>query len=99
MVGRAGLFRQKNVEAYKKLSVREWAELCEKDEYRAPGVDEVGPRHAPRASSSRAPRKPRKATTVEPVSPLATPVMTSERLASEAPTEPEKAKGKKKAKN
>ncbi|VDC01252.1 unnamed protein product, partial [Peniophora sp. CBMAI 1063] len=95
MVGRAGLFRQKNVEAYKRLSVREWAELCEKDEYRAPGVDEVGPRHASR--STRAPKKQRKQTTVEPVS----PVSATERLASEAPTEDggsaEKAKGKKKS--
>lgn len=90
MVGRAGLFRQKNMEAYKKLSVREWAELCEKDDYRAPGVDEVGPRHASR-SSGRQPRKP-KQSTVEPVSPLATPVIGgTERLASEPPS-----KGKRK---
>ncbi|KZV77775.1 JmjC-domain-containing protein [Peniophora sp. CONT] len=96
MVGRAGLFRQKNVEAYKKLSVREWAELCEKDDYRAPGVDEVGPRHAPRASGRVHRKQQRKQTTVEPVSPLATPVIPTERLASEPPAVgmSEKAKGK-----
>jgi hypothetical protein len=46
MVGRAGLFRQQNVEKRRTMSVREWAELCSQDDYRAPSVDGVGPYHA-----------------------------------------------------
>lgn len=42
MTGRSGLFRQENVEKRKLMSVREWVELCRKEEFRAPGVDEVG---------------------------------------------------------
>ncbi|KAG6372655.1 JmjC domain, hydroxylase-domain-containing protein [Boletus reticuloceps] len=42
MVGRGGLFRQQNVEKRRNMSVREWAELCNKEEFRAPGVDDVG---------------------------------------------------------
>ncbi|KAI6017850.1 JmjC domain, hydroxylase-domain-containing protein [Pisolithus marmoratus] len=42
MLGRGGLFRQENVEKRKVMSVREWAELCTKDEFRTPGVDDVG---------------------------------------------------------
>jgi len=42
MLGRGGLFRQENMEKRKVMSVREWAELCAKDEFRAPGVNEVG---------------------------------------------------------
>ncbi|KAG6332296.1 hypothetical protein ID866_6791 [Astraeus odoratus] len=42
MLGRGGLFRQENVEKRKVMSVREWAELCSKDEFRTPGVDDVG---------------------------------------------------------
>lgn len=42
MLGRAGVFRQQNIERRKALSVREWAELCAKEDYRAPAVDEVG---------------------------------------------------------
>ncbi|EJD00680.1 JmjC-domain-containing protein [Fomitiporia mediterranea MF3/22] len=42
MLGRAGIFRQQNIERRKAVSVREWAELCAKDDYRAPAVDEVG---------------------------------------------------------
>lgn len=41
MLGHAGLYRQQNIEKRKVMSVREWAELCAKDEWRAPGVDEV----------------------------------------------------------
>lgn len=46
MVGQRGLFRQQNVERRKEMSVREWAELCAKKDYRAPGVKEVGRTHA-----------------------------------------------------
>ncbi|KAG7085759.1 hypothetical protein E1B28_003300 [Marasmius oreades] len=42
MLGQAGLFRQQNFEKRKTMSVREWAEFCGQDEYRAPGVGEVG---------------------------------------------------------
>ncbi|KIJ67259.1 hypothetical protein HYDPIDRAFT_84235 [Hydnomerulius pinastri MD-312] len=42
MLGRGGLFRQENVEKRRVMSVREWAELCNKEEFRAPGVEDVG---------------------------------------------------------
>jgi hypothetical protein len=42
MIGHGGLFRQENVEKRRIMSVREWAELCSKDEFRAPGVKDVG---------------------------------------------------------
>ncbi|TEB18763.1 hypothetical protein FA13DRAFT_1745280 [Coprinellus micaceus] len=41
MLGNAGLYRQQNMEKRKTMSVREWAELCGKEEYRAPAVHEV----------------------------------------------------------
>jgi hypothetical protein len=42
MLGRSGLFRQENVEKRRIMSVREWAELCAKEELRAPGINEIG---------------------------------------------------------
>ena len=42
MLGRGGLFRQENIEKRRILSVREWVELCAKDDYKAPGVEDVG---------------------------------------------------------
>lgn len=42
MLGRGGLFRQENMEKRKIMSVREWADLCAKDEFRAPGVSDIG---------------------------------------------------------
>jgi hypothetical protein len=42
MIGHGGLFRQENVEKRRIMSVREWAELCNKDEFRAPGVKDIG---------------------------------------------------------
>ena len=42
MLGSGGLFRQENMEKRKVMSVREWAELCSKEDFRAPGVDDVG---------------------------------------------------------
>jgi hypothetical protein len=42
MLGRSGLFRQENVEKRRIMSVREWADLCSKEELRAPGINEVG---------------------------------------------------------
>jgi hypothetical protein len=58
MLGRGGLFRQENMEKRKVMSVREWAELCAKDEFRAPGVNEVGlharsANHKPKAKKSK----------------------------------------------
>ena len=41
MFGDRGLFRQQNVEKRKWMSVREWVELCNKDDFRAPGIREV----------------------------------------------------------
>ena len=41
MFGRAGLFRQENIEKRNLMSVREWAELCAKADFMAPGVDDV----------------------------------------------------------
>ncbi|KAJ7186669.1 hypothetical protein C8R46DRAFT_277518 [Mycena filopes] len=49
MRGRAGLFRQENVEKRKLMSVREWAELCAKPEFRAPGKSQVGLHNNPSA--------------------------------------------------
>ncbi|PBK62661.1 JmjC-domain-containing protein [Armillaria solidipes] len=42
MQGRAGLFRVENMMRRKYMSVREWVEMCNKEDYRAPGVHEVG---------------------------------------------------------
>ena len=41
MFGDRGLFRQQNMEKRKWMSVREWVELCNKDDFRAPGIREV----------------------------------------------------------
>jgi hypothetical protein len=41
MLGRGGLFRQENIEKRRIMSVREWAELCAKDDYKAPGVEDA----------------------------------------------------------
>ncbi|KAF8263606.1 JmjC domain, hydroxylase-domain-containing protein, partial [Lactarius quietus] len=50
MFGHGGLFRQQNIEKRRVFSVREWAELCNKVERRAPGIDSVDLRHARRAA-------------------------------------------------
>lgn len=42
MFGSTGVFHQQNIEKPKNMSVREWAEMCMGDEYRAPAVHEVG---------------------------------------------------------
>ncbi|KAI0065221.1 JmjC-domain-containing protein [Artomyces pyxidatus] len=62
MFGRGGLFRQQNMEKRRVMSVREWAELCDKEELRAPGVDDVGLHHASRnpATKTKAKRGKRK---------------------------------------
>lgn len=71
MLGQAGLFRQENVEKRRHMSVREWAELCGREELRAPGVDDTG-LHAraangsARARTRRSRRRARDAETAEP---------------------------------
>ncbi|KAF5378159.1 hypothetical protein D9615_007617 [Tricholomella constricta] len=63
MLGRGGLFRQENMEKRKLMSVREWAELCAKDEFRAPAVTEVG-LHARSANVIPRTRKTKKKTEI-----------------------------------
>ncbi|KXN89538.1 DNA damage-responsive transcriptional repressor RPH1 [Leucoagaricus sp. SymC.cos] len=63
MIGCGGLFRQENLEKRKFMSVREWVELCKTEDFRAPGVNEVGKRRrrgnvgAPVARSRRMKKK------------------------------------------
>jgi hypothetical protein len=59
MIGRGGLFRQENIEKRRILSVREWAELCSRDEFKAPGINDLG-LHARNAVSQVKPAKKRK---------------------------------------
>lgn len=47
MMGRSGLYRQQNIMKNRHMSVREWAELCAKEDLRAPSVDELGLKAAP----------------------------------------------------
>ncbi|KAI0357046.1 hypothetical protein OH77DRAFT_1422521 [Trametes cingulata] len=70
MIGQGGLFQQQNIEKRRVMSVREWAEMCAKEELRAPGVDEVG-LHARAANGgaktrARRGRKNRQSETAEP---------------------------------
>ncbi|KAJ7058631.1 JmjC domain, hydroxylase-domain-containing protein [Mycena amicta] len=60
MRGSGGLFRVENMEKRKVMSVREWAELCAKDEFRAPGVSQVGNRNNPSAPPPGRSRKKKK---------------------------------------
>ena len=50
MLGHGGLFRQQNVEKRRVFSVREWAELCRKEDRRAPSVDDISLHHARRTA-------------------------------------------------
>ena len=59
MVGRAGLFRQQNVEKRKTMSMRDWAELCTRDEFRAPSANGTGLYHSRGEGRAKAPRKSR----------------------------------------
>ncbi|KZV82646.1 JmjC-domain-containing protein [Exidia glandulosa HHB12029] len=57
VVGTAGLFRVQNIEKRRLMSVREWFELCSKDEMRTPGIldgDRRARQAAPRSSRKRA---------------------------------------------
>jgi len=86
MLGRGGLFRQENVEKRRIMSVREWSELCAKEELRAPGVDDIG-LHARATNGSVKPRarrarKKRESETAEPhhlmlMNMMSTPLLTT----------------------
>ncbi|KAI8977854.1 hypothetical protein BD414DRAFT_157532 [Trametes punicea] len=70
MLGQSGLFQQQNIEKRRVMSVREWAEMCAKDELRAPGVDDIG-LHARATNGSaktrvRRSRKHRESETADP---------------------------------
>lgn len=69
MLGRGGLFRQENVEKRRVMSVREWAELCEKEEFRAPGIEDVGPHGRGVSVKTRTKRGKAASTKVESVEP------------------------------
>ena len=76
MLGRGGLFRQENVEKRRRMSVREWAELCDKEEFRAPGIDDVGLHARSARVGLRPPRRARPSASshkVESVEPEETP--------------------------
>lgn len=60
-LGGSGLFRQQNIEKRRIMSVREWAELCGRDDLKAPTREEVeGGRSGRRARTSAKPKKSRK---------------------------------------
>lgn len=59
MLGSGGLFRQENMEKRKVMSVREWVELCGKEEFRAPGVQDVGLHARSANSGAKASAKPK----------------------------------------
>ncbi|KAI0696985.1 hypothetical protein C8T65DRAFT_662929 [Cerioporus squamosus] len=65
MLGQGGLFQQQNIEKRRLLSVREWFELCGKEEYRAPGVEEVG-LHARANNGTAKTRRRTRRTTADP---------------------------------
>ncbi|KAH9895782.1 hypothetical protein C8Q73DRAFT_689416 [Cubamyces lactineus] len=70
MLGQGGLFQQQNIEKRRVMSVREWYELCAKEDLRAPGVDDVGLHARATNGSARArtrrSRKQRESETAEP---------------------------------
>jgi len=78
MVGRAGLFRQQNVEKRKTMSMRDWAELCARDEFRAPSANGTGLYNPRGEGRTKPPRKTRqKSVLQEPATPRdVTPVVT-----------------------
>lgn len=59
MAGRAGLFRQQNVEKRKTMSIRDWAELCSQDEFRAPSANGTGLHHPRSEGRTKPSRKAR----------------------------------------
>ena len=77
MVGRAGLFRQQNVEKRKTMSMRDWTELCARDEFRAPSANGTGLYHPRGEGRAKPTRKTRhKSILREPTTPRdVTPVV------------------------
>lgn len=76
MVGRAGLFRQQNVEKRKTMSMRDWAELCAQDEFRAPSANGTGLYHSRGEGRTKLPRKTRQKSILrEPTTRDATPIV------------------------
>jgi len=96
MLGHGGLFRQQNVEKRRVYSVREWAELCNKEDRRPPGVDDIDLRHARRAApppppKSRAKRGERTrgdATKTESAGPVPVIVKVDDTISSTVPKSP-----------
>ncbi|KAH9986867.1 JmjC domain, hydroxylase-domain-containing protein [Russula vinacea] len=89
MLGHGGLFRQQNVEKRRVFSVREWAELCSKEDRRAPSVDDVGLHYARRAApppppKTRAKRAKPDVTKAAAAGPVSTPVIDN----GDVPTSP-----------
>ncbi|TFK25851.1 JmjC-domain-containing protein [Coprinopsis marcescibilis] len=76
MLGSGGLFRQQNMEKRRIMSVREWAELCGKDEYRAPVKQEIGLES--RGARVAAPPRTRRVRKKESVAPDAVTVIKEE---------------------
>lgn len=75
MVGRAGLFRQQNVEKRKIMSIRDWAELCAQGEFRAPSANGTGLHHLRGEGRTKPPRKTRqKPALQEPITHDVTPI-------------------------
>jgi hypothetical protein len=80
MLGSGGLFRQENMEKRKLMSVREWVELCNKEEFRAPGIQDVGlgSRSANAPIRTRVQRRKQKTETVEANSSGLAPIVIKE---------------------
>ncbi|KIM44364.1 hypothetical protein M413DRAFT_379857 [Hebeloma cylindrosporum] len=106
MRGSGGLFRQENMEKRKLMSVREWAELCNKAEFRTPGIQDVGlgSRGANASIKPRAARRKPKAETAKANSSSQAPVVIkqepiddsnslSERSSTQAVTTPPQSEG------
>jgi hypothetical protein len=89
MLGHGGLFRQQNVEKRRVFSVREWAELCSKEDRRAPSVDDIGLHYArrnappppPKTRAKKGERSKSKVTKAAPAGPASTPVVTVDKEA------------------
>lgn len=101
MLGHGGLFRQQNVEKRRVFSVREWAELCNKEDRRAPSVDEIGLHHArrnappppPKSRAKKGERSKPDVTKAAAAGPVSTPVATevdnpNSTLIGDVPTPP-----------
>src|ERR1700680_3833114 len=102
MLGHGGLFRQQNVEKRRVFSVREWAELSNKEDRRAPGVDDIGLHYArrnappppPRTRAKKGERSKPDVTMAAAVGPVSTaiPNPTSNGDVPTPPTTPERLK-------